>query len=117
MKYCLDCGFVGEPKEITPGTASMEIALWLLLVLPGLMYSVWRTLARYQECAKCGNKHLISADSSEAQAALLKLSPPRSRGLWFCMACGEPIFDGGFFCEKCEAHSSRARDEVATLRA
>jgi hypothetical protein len=27
MKYCQNCGFVGEPKQNTPGTLSMEVTL------------------------------------------------------------------------------------------
>jgi hypothetical protein len=109
MKYCLYCGFVGNPVPNTPGTASMEVRLWFLFLVPGLIYSAWRRLATYQGCAKCGNKHLVAADSAVAQAALLRLSPTPSRGLWFCLDCGEPIFSGAYFCEKCLARPSRAR--------
>lgn len=117
MKYCLYCGFVGEPGQKTPGTVSTEVGLWLFFVVPGLLYSVWRRLARQQRCAKCGNTHIVAAESPVAQAALLKLSPTSSLDLWFCMGCGEPIFSAGFFCQKCSTRSSRASAPEALLRA
>jgi len=115
VKYCLDCGFVGEPEQKTPGTPSMEIALWLFFVIPGIFYSVWRRLTRFKRCARCGNNNIVRADSPVAQAALLRLSPTPSRGLWYCMACGEPIFSGGSFCKKCGIRSSMASGGASRL--
>lgn len=102
MGYCLDCGFVGEPEQHTPGTRSWEVGLWLLSVVLGIIYSVWRRLARYQRCAKCGNKHIVRADSPVAQAALLRLAPTPSRKLGFCLECGESMLNSGAICERCE---------------
>ncbi len=47
MKYCLDCGFVGWPEKYKPGTFPTEIGLWLLLLIPGVIYSLWRLSGRY----------------------------------------------------------------------
>lgn len=116
MKYCLDCGFVGEPEQHDPGKVSTEIVLWLFLVVPGIIYSVWRSLSRYQGCAKCGGQHLVKSDSPFARAALLKLSPTPSRELWFCAACGQPIFSAGAFCEKCEPRVRTTTEAVAQLQ-
>ena len=115
MKYCLDCGFVGKPKQNIPGTLSMEVWLWLFFIIPGIIYSVWRRLARYEGCAMCGNQHIVRADSPAAQSALLKLSPTPSLGLWFCMACGEPIFGEGSLCERCGTHASKGSGEAVRL--
>jgi hypothetical protein len=113
MKYCLDCGFVGEQKQYIPGKLSMEVGLWLFFIVPGVIYSVWRRLASYQACAMCGNKRIVPTNSPAAQAALRSLSPTPSMNSWVCMDCGEPIFSGGSFCERCKPLASRAVEEVA----
>jgi hypothetical protein len=62
MKLCLGCSFVGEPKKYRPGTTRREVGLWLLFLipgilyfmgsmsarLPGVLYSIWRQLAPYR---------------------------------------------------------------------
>jgi hypothetical protein len=61
MRYCLDCGFVGEPKKHRPGTLLREVGLWLLFLVqgifyfigslsapfPGVLYSLWRLSTLY----------------------------------------------------------------------
>jgi len=116
MKYCVGCGFVGKPKLIIPGTLSMEIVLWLLLILPGIIYSLWRRLGSHQGCAKCGKKHIVPTDSPVAQAAFGRMSPPSSRSAWVCMVCGDPIFHEGGFCERCEALATRATEAAVHLQ-
>src|ERR1017187_1866942 len=117
MKYCLDCGFVGQPEQNTPGTLSTEVKLWLFLIVPGVFYSVWRRLASYQGCAMCGNQHIVPTHSAVAQTALRRLSPPPALSPWACMECGEPIFGEDSFCERCETRFSKASEEVGLLRA
>jgi hypothetical protein len=112
MKYCLNCGFVGKPKQNTPGTLSMEVKLWLFFVVPGVIYSVWRRLATYQGCAMCRTQRIVPADSPVAEAALRKLSPPPSLSPWVCTACGEPIFSQGGLCERCATLASRAGEKA-----
>ena len=114
MKYCLDCGFVGEPERNTPGTLAMEVGLWIMFLVPGIIYSIWRRVTQCERCALCGRDHIVSADSPAARAALLRLSPAHIKGSWFCVGCGQPIFNGGFLCETCEA-TSPAPPEVEAL--
>ena len=108
MKHCLDCGFVGNPEEYRPGATIIELGLWLLFLVPGLIYSIWRLSARYHGCAKCTSKRVVPIDSPIAQAAIERLSPMASAQSWFCMACGKPIFGGGRFCSSCATSTSRA---------
>ena len=117
MKYCLDCGFVGKSKWQTPGTLALEIVLWLFFVVPGVIYSLWRWRASHEECGACGKRHIVPTDSSAAQEAFRRLSPSSSPNVWYCMACGEPIFRAGNRCEKCAAPSPRTSDEPVTLGA
>ena len=53
---CRVCGFQGAAVRYTPGSVIVEIALWLLCLIPGLFYSVWRLCARYTMCPKCHNR-------------------------------------------------------------
>jgi uncharacterized membrane protein YqaE (UPF0057 family) len=147
MKYCLHCGFVGVQEQFKPGSTRMEVGLWLLafvpgvissiwtlfarhvpgpfpmefrlwllFLIPGVMYSVWRLFARYQGCAHCAKKHIVPMDSPAALTALDKRSPTLSLKPWVCMACGEPIFQGGIFCKSCAAEATRAIEGIALVR-
>ncbi len=113
MKYCLDCGYEGHPEQPRPGTTRMEVVLWLCFLVPGLIYSLWRLLARSQSCGRCGSKHIIPADSQIARTAHRSLSPTPSAQSWFCDGCGKPIFSGGRFCSSCGAFASGASGRPA----
>jgi hypothetical protein len=103
MKHCLDCGFVGLPKQCKPGTFGVEVVLWVLLVVPGVVYTIWRLSSRYEGCAKCGSKRIVPAGENMAQTAIGRMTPTPSAQSWYCEACGQPIFKGGRFCESCAA--------------
>lgn len=60
---CPSCGTCGEPKTVTPGSIGIEIVLWLCLLIPGLVYSIWRMSAKYDACPACGQRALIPANS------------------------------------------------------
>jgi hypothetical protein len=72
--YCTACGSVGWGKRVTPGSFGIEAVLWLLLIVPGLIYSVWRLASRHNACAVCGSKAIIPSDSPIARAVLAQ--PP-----------------------------------------
>ncbi|KKQ45981.1 MAG: hypothetical protein US63_C0008G0019 [Candidatus Moranbacteria bacterium GW2011_GWC2_37_8] len=60
---CTSCGYKGKPKSITKGSILVEIALWLLLIVPGVIYSVWRMASRYTACPQCKSQTMIPLDS------------------------------------------------------
>lgn len=64
---CKDCGFVGTGTTITKGSIFIELVLWCFLIVPGLIYSIWRHTTRHKGCPKCGSAHLIPADSPIGQ--------------------------------------------------
>ncbi|MBI1874518.1 MAG: hypothetical protein HYS05_11635 [Acidobacteria bacterium] len=68
--YCPNCGTVGRPKTVTRGSFLMEVFLWLLLIFPGLIYSLWRLTTKTKVCPKCGAPHMIPTDSPKAIEAL-----------------------------------------------
>lgn len=60
---CTMCKSVGVPKQVTPGSIWIEILLWLLMIVPGLLYSIWRLISRKEVCSQCGNATLIPLDT------------------------------------------------------
>lgn len=67
--YCKSCGHVGQPHQHTKGSMLMEIFLWILLIVPGLIYSIWRVSTRTKKCANCGGLELIPENSPLARKA------------------------------------------------
>jgi len=55
---CPNCGFEGTAKRFTPGSILIEIVLWLMLLIPGLIYSLWRHSSKYWGCPQCDFKHV-----------------------------------------------------------
>ena len=72
--YCLQCGSVARPRKYTKGSFGVEIALWLLMILPGMIYSLWRLTTKYRGCPKCGAPNMIPVSSPRAQEALSRQS-------------------------------------------
>ncbi len=71
-KVCKSCGFVGKPKTYTKGSIFIEIILWLFLIVPGLVYTIWRLTTREKVCPKCGSRDIIPLDSPVGQELLKK---------------------------------------------
>jgi hypothetical protein len=63
MFYCKTCGNVGQRIEVRPGSGCLELLLWLFFLLPGIIYSIWRSNAVHKACPKCGSREMIPADS------------------------------------------------------
>lgn len=64
---CTICGFVGMPKKVVKGNLFVEIILWLLFIVPGLIYSIYRLSSKYLVCQKCSNTSIIPIDSPKGQ--------------------------------------------------
>lgn len=50
---CPNCGYVGKPKKFTKGSILIEVVLWLMFLVPGLIYSIWRLTTKYEGCPRC----------------------------------------------------------------
>ena len=72
--FCTQCGHVGRPVVVTPGSIWIEVILWLAFLVPGLIYTVWRHSKRHDACPKCGSAAIIPADSPKAVAAMRHLA-------------------------------------------
>jgi len=66
LQYCLSCGAVGKPRLIRSGSTGTEVILWVLAILPGVIYSVWRLTTKRWVCPKCGQTGIIPLDSPNA---------------------------------------------------
>ena len=64
---CVTCGHVGPPKRQTPGSFLIELVLWCALIVPGLIYSLWRLSARKNVCAVCGGVALVPPESPKGR--------------------------------------------------
>lgn len=70
MKLCTACRYVGVPVKKIDGSIVVEIGLWLIFLLPGIIYSIWRASTRREACPKCGNSGMIPTDSPMARQIL-----------------------------------------------
>jgi hypothetical protein len=66
-KFCTSCGVTGPGAENMKGSIVLEIFLWCLMILPGLLYSIWRHTTIGEVCASCGAPNLIPPDSPVAR--------------------------------------------------
>lgn len=72
--YCTTCGAqTNRPVWVVNGSFATEVLLWLLMVLPGVLYSVWRITTKTQCCKQCRKATLIPIDSPVARAAIDRL--------------------------------------------
>lgn len=56
---CENCGSVGRTVRHVPGSLFMEILLWLCFLLPGMIYTVWRSAKAGQVCKQCGSNKIL----------------------------------------------------------
>jgi hypothetical protein len=74
-KLCTTCGMVTTPKRVTPGSFGLGVLLWLRFLLPGIIYSIWRSVARHDACPGCGGRqsfHEERAAKARAKEALVQ---------------------------------------------
>lgn len=78
MRHCMTCGTEGETRTHTNGSIIIEIILWLCLIVPGLIYSVWRHTSRREVCRACGSGYLVPIDTPAAARHRRELSAPEN---------------------------------------
>lgn len=67
---CTTCGHHGPTTQHTRGTILIELVLWLLFLVPGLIYSLWRLSTRRNVCTACGGATLVPADTPAGRKLL-----------------------------------------------
>jgi hypothetical protein len=65
-KYCVACGTTGRPKTREKGSVRITLVLFLFLIIPAVIYSLWRRSSRYQACRTCGATTLVPLNSPVA---------------------------------------------------
>lgn len=65
---CTQCGTVGKTKTVTKGSLDIELILWLVFLVPGLVYSAWRLASRHKACGSCGSTSLVPPQSPVGQS-------------------------------------------------
>lgn len=70
QKLCTVCGTVGTTERSMKGSFVTELFLWCLVVLPGLIYSIWRHTTVAQVCRNCASPAVIPLNSPVAQQIL-----------------------------------------------
>jgi len=84
---CSACGHIGSSKTAVKGNILIEIVLWLCLIIPGIIYSLWRSSSRYKTCPKCGGTNLIPLDSPVG----LKILADQGKTLEQAQTVKEPV--------------------------
>lgn len=56
---CPNCGYEGEGERYRPGSFWIEVILWLLAIVPGVIYSLWRLCSLRIRCPKCSYRYVI----------------------------------------------------------
>lgn len=74
--FCSTCGHQGQPAHQTPGSFAIELVLWLCLMLPGVIYTLWRLTSGHDVCANCGAQTLLPVDSPVALKLKKELPAP-----------------------------------------
>ena len=64
------CGHISSPKTAIKGNGLIEIFLWFFFIIPGIIYSIWRSSSRYKVCRKCHGTNLIPLDTPVGQKIL-----------------------------------------------
>lgn len=63
MHVCTVCGSQAVPKVGKPGNPLIGLVLWLCFVVPGLLFSLWRSSSKFLFCYSCGSKNVIPVDT------------------------------------------------------
>jgi hypothetical protein len=72
---CSNCGTRGRPTTRTRGSFFIELILWICLIIPGLIYSIWRLTTRHKVCPACGHETMISVSSPRGKQLTKQLHP------------------------------------------
>ena len=70
---CKNCGAAHQGGRL-PGSGWIELILWLWVLLPGLIYSIWRRSSR-PACSACGSRDLVPVSAPAGRALVQQHYP------------------------------------------
>lgn len=73
VRVCKSCGYHGPVRSTLRGSLAIEAVLWLCLIVPGVIYSLWRGTTRHHVCPKCASSDVVPADSPVGKKILGQL--------------------------------------------
>lgn len=74
MTYiCPICGYEGKPRQVKRGSGKMELGIYLVLMFPGPLYSLWRRLGLSKVCPNCSADRMVRLNSDAGQIALRQM--------------------------------------------
>jgi hypothetical protein len=73
---CRNCGTLGSSYTQVPGSCLIELVLWCAMILPGLIYSLWRHGSQRKACAKCGSAELVPISTPVGRDLVARFHPP-----------------------------------------
>lgn len=73
---CPSCGVRSYPSTKTRGSIFIEIILWLCLIIPGVIYSIWRLTTRHKACPACGQGGVIPVETPRGRKLAQEALPP-----------------------------------------
>ena len=81
LLLCMRCGYVGKSERVYPGSDMAGLLLFLLLIVPGLIYFVWRYSSAFEQCSLCESRELIPHDSPKANEILASFTATEAGGV------------------------------------
>jgi hypothetical protein len=76
---CAHCGYVGQSIVQMPGSTLVGIFLLLLMILPWLIYSIWRQAAKKEICPSCKKDGtMLSVDSPRGKKLVAEYASDRA---------------------------------------
>jgi hypothetical protein len=70
---CATCYAPDSEHVHTKGSIIIELGLWMLILVPGLIYSIWRLASRVKCCKACGSTELIPAHTPRGRELAAKI--------------------------------------------
>lgn len=60
---CTTCGYVRNNEGSIKGNILIELILWCMFLLPGIIYSIYRSSSKQKVCPQCKNPTMIPVTS------------------------------------------------------
>jgi hypothetical protein len=102
LYICKSCFAIATPNVKKKGSLTVEIFLWALFLVPGMIYTSWRLLKREKTCPVCSSASVISMNSAKGTKFLNEMYSNRNTRFI------SKVLD------ECEEGTSRLRHRITT---